>query len=141
MERVASGERLPRFPRLGRQVKWGTMSQRFAGRLFARQGIAGCLCLLFATGLALNQASADPPVPLEEALPNLLTRDAAVRWALQYNPELAAFRQPPRIAAAAVLIAETYPSNPPGEANLNANSGPASPRVTNALAPEHRIAP
>ena len=140
MERVASGERLPRFPRLGRQVKWGTMSQRFAGRWFARQGIAGCLCLLFATGLALNQASADPPVPLEEALPNVLTRDAAVRWALQYNPELAAFRQQRGIAAAAVLIAETYPFNPLWEAKLQGNSGPASAGITNAVSEEHRVA-
>src|SRR5205807_846186 len=44
------------------------------------------------------------------------------------------------IAAAAVVIAETYPFNPAWEAKVEGNSGPASAGITNAVSQEHRVA-
>jgi hypothetical protein len=63
----------------------------------------------------------------------------AIVLALERNPELAAFRQQRGIAAAAVVVAETYPFNPLWEARVQANSGPASAGITNLVANEHLV--
>src|SRR5207237_3326619 len=63
----------------------------------------------------------------------------ALRWALQYHPELAVARQQHGIAAAAVVIARTYPFNPVWTNKLFAVNGPESSGITNRLAMEQRI--
>jgi cobalt-zinc-cadmium efflux system outer membrane protein len=63
--------------------------------------------------------------------------DAAVRWALENNPELAAIRQQHGLAAADVVIANTYPFNPTWTNKLFAVNGP--PGVTNRVATEQRV--
>ena len=102
--------------------------------------LAGCLCLLFAVGQAGRAQPLRAPAGQVEPLPPVLRREDAVWWALQYNPELAALRQQHGIAAAAVVIAETYPFNPVWEAKVQGNSGPASAGITNQVSEEHRVA-
>src|SRR5258707_8805850 len=67
-------------------------------------------------------------------LPETLTEEAAIVWALERNPELAVLRTQRGIAAGAVVVAETYPFNPIWEARVQANSGPASAGITNLVA-------
>jgi outer membrane protein TolC len=81
----------------------------------------------------------DSAHPAAVSFPAVLTREDAIRWALQYNPELAAIRQQRGIAAAAVVIAETYPFNPAWEGKVEGTSGPASAGITNSVALEHRV--
>jgi cobalt-zinc-cadmium efflux system outer membrane protein len=100
-------------------------------RLLA-EGIFGYLPAVFFLGLLSATARADP-------VPQVLTRDAAVRWALQNNPELAALRQQHGISAAAVIIAETYPFNPIWEAKVRAINGPESAGITNRVSNEHKL--
>jgi cobalt-zinc-cadmium efflux system outer membrane protein len=47
-----------------------------------------------------------PPAPL------VLSPGDAVKWAIEHNPELATLRQQHGIAAAGIIIADTYPFNP-----------------------------
>jgi cobalt-zinc-cadmium efflux system outer membrane protein len=64
-------------------------------------------------------------------LPPVLSLDTAAGWALQYNPDLAALRQQHGIAAAAVVIARTYPYNPVLTLRLTGAGGPQAAAVTN----------
>jgi cobalt-zinc-cadmium efflux system outer membrane protein len=57
----------------------------------------------------------------------------AVRWALENNPELAAVRQQHGIAAAGVVIAQTYPFNPLVENRVQQAGGPPSAGITNRV--------
>jgi cobalt-zinc-cadmium efflux system outer membrane protein len=88
--------------------------------------------VVICVGLATATACADP-------LPEVLTREAAVGWALKNNPELATLRQQHGIAAAAVVIAETYPFNPVWEAKVRATNGPESAGITNRVSNEHKV--
>jgi cobalt-zinc-cadmium efflux system outer membrane protein len=72
-------------------------------------------------------------------MPAVLSLDDAVAYAMQYNPELAALRQQHGIAAAAVVIANTYPFNPIWEAKIRDASGPASAGITNVVSNEHKV--
>lgn len=95
-------------------------------------GCLGCLgCLAFAA-VASAQPAAEPGA-------QVLTLDAAVRWALVNSPELAAIRQQHGIAAAAVVIADTYPYNPVLDSKLRSASGPTSATPTNQLSQEHKL--
>jgi cobalt-zinc-cadmium efflux system outer membrane protein len=58
---------------------------------------------------------------------------------LEHNPELMALRQQHGIAAAGVVIANTYPFNPIWEAKVRAAFGPESAGVTNAVSNEHKV--
>jgi cobalt-zinc-cadmium efflux system outer membrane protein len=109
------------------------LSPRMCWRSWA---LAACLCWLAAPA-CYGQAPAVPPPG--EVLPTVLTRDEAVRWALQHNPELASIRQQHGIAAAAVVIAETYPFNPAWEGIVEGNTGPRSAGITNSVSQEHRV--
>jgi outer membrane protein TolC len=109
-------------------------SVRFRG---IRHWLIACSCWLLGIGLAVEITRADPPAPALEQLPEGLTRAGAVSWALQYNPELAAFRQQHGIAAAGIVIARTYPFNPILENRVQGNSGPQSATITNRVALEH----
>jgi len=95
------------------------------------QAILGWLAILL-LGLVNTAARAEP-------VPEVLTREEAVRWALENNPELAALRQQHGIAAAAVVIADTYPFNPVWEAKVRATNGPESAGITNRVSNEHKL--
>jgi cobalt-zinc-cadmium efflux system outer membrane protein len=75
----------------------------------------------------------------DQQVPPVLSLDAAVRWALQHNPELATLRQQHGIAAAGVLIAQTYPFNPIWEGKIRATTGPAEAGITNPVSNEHKL--
>src|SRR5438128_853540 len=62
------------------------------------------------------------PAPAETLAP--MSADAAIRYALLNNPEIAAQRQQHGIAAAGVVIAKTYPFNPVWESSVRAAFGP-----------------
>src|SRR5262245_23623906 len=108
-----------------------TVQKRPCGPLLARafSSYRFAVCWL---GLLIATARADP-------LHEVLTREAAVRWGLQNNPELAALRQQHGISAAAVVIAEAYPFNPIWEAKVRAASGPESAGITNRVSNEHKL--
>jgi cobalt-zinc-cadmium efflux system outer membrane protein len=72
------------------------------------------------------------PVVAPPAVP-VLSRDAAVRWALEYNPEIAAIRAQHGIAAAGVVIARTYPFNPTAETRVRYAQGPPDAGVFNPV--------
>src|ERR1700722_19355044 len=79
-----------------------------------------CLSLLLALGALSGRA--EPP-PAAEAMPGSFSPDAAIRWALQQTPEITALREQHGIAAAAIVIAETYPFNPLWEAKVRYATG------------------
>jgi cobalt-zinc-cadmium efflux system outer membrane protein len=62
-----------------------------------------------------------------------------VQWALEHNPELAAVRQQHGIAAAGVVLSQTYPFNPVLESKVRAAVGPESAGITNAVSNEHKL--
>jgi cobalt-zinc-cadmium efflux system outer membrane protein len=96
-----------------------------------------CLCWLAGACLGGLDVTAAPPACPGEPLPPMLTLDVAVRWALRNNPTLAAQRQQHGIAAAAVVIADTYPFNPVAENRFQDVEGPESAGITNRLGLEH----
>jgi outer membrane protein TolC len=90
-------------------------------------------------GLACVYGQTPQVPPSGEALPQIVNLDAAVSWALRYNPELAVQRQQRGIAAAKVLIANTYPFNPILENRIQGAAGPVSAGITNSVPLEHLI--
>src|SRR5262249_16110858 len=97
-----------------------------------------CLLGLVGLGLHIGPIWADPP-PAPDSVPSVLTLGAAVLWALEPNPELAALRQQHGIAAAAVVIAQTYPFNPVWEGKIRSVSAPITSGVTNRVSNEHKF--
>ena len=99
----------------------------------------GCVaCVLGLVALA-PAARPQPPAetPLAAPAPTLLTLEGAVHFALENNPALAAQRQQRGIAAARVVIADTYPFNPVLENRLQGAEGPHSAGITNNFPIEH----
>jgi len=92
-----------------------------------RVWIAACVGVLGASFGAAWFAAAETPLPAPTPVP--LTLDAAIRLALQQNPEIAALRQQHGIAAAGVVIARAYPFNPVWD-NRVRSAFPASAGVT-----------
>jgi cobalt-zinc-cadmium efflux system outer membrane protein len=82
---------------------------------------------------ATEAAKAPAPVPPAAPAVPVLSRDEAVRWALAYNPEIAAIRGQHGIAAAGVIIARTYPFNPTAETRVRYAHGPAEAGVINPV--------
>jgi outer membrane protein TolC len=74
-----------------------------------------------------------------EVLPSPLTLDEAVAFGLRNNPEIIAQRQQRGIAAAGVIIANTYPFNPIYEGIYRGATGPPSAGITNSFTHEHRV--
>jgi outer membrane protein, heavy metal efflux system len=74
------------------------------------------------TGLLQAAPPAGPATGLPEP-PQAVTLEGAVALSLQQNPELAALRQQHGIAAAAVVIARTYPFNPVAQSGVFAVKG------------------
>src|SRR5579885_1097198 len=102
------------------------MSIQRRGGLPGRVGVA-CVC-----GLPADCAAALAQAP--ELLPpprTVLTLEEAVRYALENNPALAAQRQQRGIAAARVVIADTYPFNPVLENRIQGAEGPHAAGITN----------
>jgi outer membrane protein TolC len=95
------------------------------------------LCALACLFLFDFQVIADPEPA--EPIPQTLTEDAAIIWALENNPELAAFRTQRGFAGAAVVIAETYPFNPLWEGKVRGDGGPADAGITNRVPTEHGL--
>jgi cobalt-zinc-cadmium efflux system outer membrane protein len=93
---------------------------------------------LAVAGLGVGALAAQPPAPTELP-PPVLTLDAALAWSLQHNPELMALRQQHGVAAAGVVIAQTYPFNPFLEAKIREASGPFSATITNVLSQEYKV--
>src|ERR1700740_1750339 len=91
----------------------------------------GCL---FAACTAAEPA---PPAFLPPPLPPL-TLDAAVRMALERNPEIAAVRQAHGIAAAGVVVPRAYPFNPVWEGRAR-YAWPVSEGATNAYPVESTV--
>jgi cobalt-zinc-cadmium efflux system outer membrane protein len=99
----------------------------------------GCLCWPALVGFEAAKVCAGSPEKPGEFLPQVLTREAAVGWALRHNPELNAVRQQHGVAVAAVVIAQTYPFNPVWTSKLFAANGPASAGISNRLTMEQRV--
>ncbi len=97
--------------------------------------------LCFAGLLAFATAvRADPeplPVPVAKPAQPILKLETAIYYALENNPAIVAQRQQHGIAAAKVVIADTYPFNPVLENRIQAASGPASAGIDNRIPLEH----
>jgi outer membrane protein TolC len=91
--------------------------------------VGALFCALAWNAFFTPKVKADPQTA--EQVPQKLTKEAAIVWALEHNTELAAFRQQRGIAAGAVVIAETYPFNPVWESRVRAVVGPASADIIN----------
>jgi cobalt-zinc-cadmium efflux system outer membrane protein len=61
----------------------------------------------------------------------------AVIWALRNNPDLGTLRQQHGIAAAGIVIAQSYPFNPLWEWKIWPTNGPSSAGITNRVALNH----
>jgi cobalt-zinc-cadmium efflux system outer membrane protein len=81
--------------------------------------------------VSASSYAAAPPPTRGATVP--LSQNDAVVWALQHNPDLASLRQQHGIAAAAVVIAQTYPFNPLWENRVRAAFGPQSAGITNSV--------
>jgi outer membrane protein TolC len=99
-----------------------------AARDRTRRGWAGFAAAVLAAVAAHAAAAGEPPV---------FSEADAVAWALQHNPQLMTLRQQHGIAAAAVVIANTYPFNPIVQSFVEWDNGPAISGVTNRVFNEH----
>lgn len=111
-------------------------ADRSTGRLRWAGGVLVALAVGF-SGFAQPPGSPSSPPPQQDAVP--LSLGEAVRFALEHNPELQAQRQQHGIAAAAILIAQTYPFNPSIESKVRAASGPESAGITNTVDMEYLV--
>ena len=94
--------------------------------------LGAALALVFC--LAPHPGSAEPMEGESvETLPSVLSLDSAMGWALQHNPDLGVLRQQHGIAAAAIVIARTYPYNPIFYDRTTSATGPPLAGVTQAV--------
>jgi cobalt-zinc-cadmium efflux system outer membrane protein len=80
---------------------------------------------------AADRVPATPSAAPSASVPTTLSLPAALRQALENNPSLAVQRRQRGIAAARVVIADTYPFNPVLETRVQRASGPESAGITN----------
>ncbi len=97
----------------------------------------GCLACLIALAAGSRAVSQEPAAGDRNPRTSVLTLPAALRFALENNPALAAQRGQLGIASARVVIAETYPFNPVLENRVQAAGGPQSAGITNGVPVEH----
>jgi outer membrane protein TolC len=98
-----------------------------------RRDSLGLICTIAAFFALTSIAPAQPQIAAT------LTREEAVRQALQHNPQLATVRQQQGYAAAALIIARTYPYNPVYTGYVAHNSGPQNADITNRVYLEHYV--
>src|SRR5262245_1624127 len=118
---------LPLFP-----ANWGQIPIRAAG---APTMTTRAACLL-AFALLAARVHAEPPAAFT---PPVLTLEAAVHYALENNPALAAQRQQHGIAAAKVVIADTYPFNPVLTSTIQGAGGVPASGLLNVVPQEHML--
>jgi cobalt-zinc-cadmium efflux system outer membrane protein len=107
-------------------------------RLLPR-GLVACLCCLVTLAAQARAQPDAPPAADAPPEPQVLTMESAVRFALENNPALATQRQARGLAAARVVIADTYPYNPLLENRIQGAEGPQSAGITNRTPLEHLI--
>jgi cobalt-zinc-cadmium efflux system outer membrane protein len=88
--------------------------------------------------MAVNSGVAAPQVPKPNPSP-VLTREAAVAYALEHNPQLAVVREQRGLAAAGVVLARVYSYNPILNSVVLGVNGPAESGVTNHVFNEHSV--
>jgi len=115
------------------------MIQIPARACLGQRWMVGCVFWVIWAEFGSGTGFADPPPTDPEPAPQVLSLDAAVKQALENNPELAAQRQQHGIAAAGVVIARTYPFNPVWEGKVRAADGPESAGITNRVSNEHKF--
>jgi outer membrane protein TolC len=115
------------------------MIQRHPRVWRGRRWMIKWLCWAAWAGFGARSGFAAPPPTFPEPTPHVLSLDAAVRWALENNPELATVRQQHGVVAAGVVIARTYPFNPVWEGKVRQADGPESAGITNRVSNEHKI--
>lgn len=99
----------------------------------------GCLaCLVMLAGDGRAEPPESPAANAGQRQP-VLTLPAALQFALANNPSLAAQRSQLGIAAARVVIAETYPFNPVLENRIQSASGPPAAGILNVVPLEHLL--
>jgi cobalt-zinc-cadmium efflux system outer membrane protein len=98
-----------------------------------------CACWVLVVGKACAQQVEKLPALQAKVATPVLSREAAVRWALESNPELTAVRQQYGVANAGVIIANTYPFNPMLESRVEWDGGPESAFVSNYVLNEHKV--
>jgi cobalt-zinc-cadmium efflux system outer membrane protein len=129
-----------RFIRFMREEEWRAMSHFPRNGRATLRWILELFTILSWTALGSPCLRAEQPTAsANSAATQVLTREAAIWRALQDNPELATLRQQHGIAAAAVVIAETYPFNPTWTNKVFADNGPESAGITNRVAMEQRV--
>jgi cobalt-zinc-cadmium efflux system outer membrane protein len=109
------------------------VSGHFAPALVGLLALAGTVWAQTDDGFATDRLPVQPAAaaaPSPET-PTTLSMAAALRFALENNPTLAAQRRQRGIAAARVVIADTYPFNPTLETRVQRATGPADAAVTN----------
>jgi outer membrane protein TolC len=84
---------------------------------------------------------ADVPAPEEnpDKVPAELTLPLAIRWAIAHNPALATARKNHGVAAAGIVIANTYPFNPIVQDYVWGDGGPTAAGITNRVFNEHTV--
>ena len=93
-----------------------------------------CLaCLLVFAASARAQPIETTDFAELQVRPNVLSMPAALQHALENNPALASQRRQHGIAAARLIIADTYPFNPTLEMRIQHASGPEAAGVTNRV--------
>ncbi len=108
-------------------------------RMILARFVLHCLACLAACLLQPAAARTEPPPPLASQPVRSVTLDEAIRYALENNPQLAAARQQRGIAAAAVIIARTYPFNPVTQSTVLGVTGPEAAGITNAVPNQHQV--
>jgi cobalt-zinc-cadmium efflux system outer membrane protein len=92
---------------------------------------AGLLCLVGFAAPGRAQPESEFAADRVARGPAALSLPAALAYALENNPAMAAQRRQRGIAAARVVIADTYPFNPTLEARAQHASGPPEAGITN----------
>ena len=83
--------------------------------------------------------SLPPPEEVQPTAPAVLTVEQAVFQAMVNNPQLATVRRQEGIAAAGIVIADTYPFNPLWQLFVLGDGGPAAAGITNRVFVENTV--
>ncbi len=100
----------------------------------------GAVCVIAGTLGVAAFVSAQTPFPaVAPATTKFMSREEAVRFALQNNPNLMVVRQQSGFAQAAIVSAKTYPFNPVYTGVVGQNGGPTNAMITNRVFNEHYV--